>query len=63
MLEDLAQVMRDPLNQEIIEKLRGISKFVVYGKHHVLCEEGAPVEKIYLVRSGWIRRSRGSVNV
>lgn len=59
VLEDLAQVMRDPLNQEIIEKLRGISKFVVYGKHHVLCEEGAPVEKIYLVRSGWIRRSRG----
>ena len=32
---------------------------MVYGKHHVLCQEGTPVEKIYLVRSGWIRRSRG----
>ena len=59
VLEDLGQVMRDPLNPEIIEKLRGVSKFVVYGKHHVLCQEGTPVEKIYLVRSGWIRRSRG----
>jgi Fe-S-cluster-containing dehydrogenase component/CRP-like cAMP-binding protein len=59
VLEDLGQVMRDPGNKEIVEKLREISKFVVYGKHHVLCEEKEPVEKIYLIRSGWIRRSRG----
>lgn len=59
VLEDLGQVMSDPLKQEIIDKLRKISKFVVYGKHHVLCQEKTPVEKIYLIRSGWIRRSRG----
>ena len=59
VLEDLSQTMRDPLSEELVAKLREISRFVVYGKHHVLCEEKAPVEKIYLVRSGWVRRSRG----
>ncbi|MCM3873277.1 MAG: 4Fe-4S dicluster domain-containing protein, partial [Pyrinomonadaceae bacterium] len=38
---------------------REISKFVVYGKHHVLCQEGTPIDKIFLIRSGWVRRSRG----
>ena len=59
VLEDLSQAMRDPLNEELVNKLREISKFVVYGKHHVLCEEKTPVDKIYLVHSGWVRRSRG----
>ncbi len=59
VLEDLSQAMRDPLNEDLVNKLREISKFVVYGKHHVLCEEKTPVDKIYLVRSGWVRRSRG----
>jgi Fe-S-cluster-containing dehydrogenase component/CRP-like cAMP-binding protein len=59
VLEDLSQEMRDPLSQDLVIKLREISKFMVYGKHHVLCQEGTPVEKIYLIRSGWVRRSRG----
>lgn len=56
LFEDLTQTVRDP---SIIEKLRAISKFVVYGKHHVLCEEGTPIDKIFLIKSGWVRRSRG----
>ena len=59
VLEDLTQTVHDPANAAIINKLREISKFVVYGKHHVLCEEGAPVDKIFLIKSGWVRRSRG----
>src|SRR6185503_9932852 len=59
VLEDLSQEMKDPLSQDLVDKLREISKFMVYGKHHVLCQEGTPVEKIYLIRSGWVRRSRG----
>ena len=59
VLADLTQTVRDPANAAIIEKLREISKFVVYGKHHVLCEEGTPIDKIFLIRSGWVRRSRG----
>jgi Fe-S-cluster-containing dehydrogenase component/CRP-like cAMP-binding protein len=59
VLEDLAQAMRGSLSEDLVGKLREFSKFVVYGKHHVLCQEKAPVEKIYLIRSGWVRRSRG----
>jgi Fe-S-cluster-containing dehydrogenase component/CRP-like cAMP-binding protein len=59
VLEDLSQSVRHPLNKEIVEKLREISKFVVYGKYHVLCEERTPIDKIFLIRSGWVRRSRG----
>jgi carbon-monoxide dehydrogenase iron sulfur subunit len=59
VLEDLTEALSDPLNKQIVEKLRQISKFVVYGKHHVLCQEGTPIDKIFLIRSGWVRRSRG----
>ncbi|MCM3872979.1 MAG: cyclic nucleotide-binding domain-containing protein, partial [Pyrinomonadaceae bacterium] len=59
VLEDLTQAVSDPLNKPIVQKLREISKFVVYGKHHVLCQEGTPIDKIFLIRSGWVRRSRG----
>lgn len=59
VLEDLARAMRDPLSEELVDKLREVSKFVVYGKHHVLSQEGKPVDRIYLIRSGWVRRSRG----
>ena len=59
VLEELSHAVSGPLNREIVEKLREISKFVVYGKHHVLCQENSPIEKIFLIRSGWVRRSRG----
>ena len=32
---------------------------MVYGKHHVLCQEQAPIDKIILIKSGWVRRVRG----
>lgn len=59
VLEDLSQVVDDPLNKQIIDKLREISRFVVYGKHHVLCQEHTPIEKVFLIKSGWVRRARG----
>ena len=32
---------------------------MVYGKPHLLCEEGKPADKIILIKSGWVRRIRG----
>src|SRR5882672_9033409 len=46
-------------NEAIVRKLREIGKFMVYGKHHVLCQETEPVENIVLIKSGWVRRVRG----
>ncbi len=58
VLEDLTHEGRSA-NEAIVRKLREIGKFMVYGKHHVLCQETMPVENIVLIKSGWIRRVRG----
>src|SRR5262245_35217087 len=39
--------------------LGNISQFMGYGKHHVLVQEGMPIDRIFLIRSGWVRRVRG----
>jgi Fe-S-cluster-containing dehydrogenase component/CRP-like cAMP-binding protein len=57
-LEDLSQPGR-VADDEIVERLREIGKFMVYAKHHVLCQEGTPIDKVLLIKSGWIRRVRG----
>ncbi|MEP6920073.1 MAG: cyclic nucleotide-binding domain-containing protein [bacterium] len=59
LIEELSETVTDPLNKDVLEKLRDISKFVVYGKHHVLCQENSQIDKLFLIRSGWVRRSRG----
>lgn len=57
--EELGQVLAGPLSREIIDRLSDISKFAVYGKGHILCEEGRPAKEIILVKNGWVRRVRG----
>ena len=39
--------------------LGNLAQFMVYGKHHILIEEGKPIEKLFLIRGGWVRRVRG----
>lgn len=39
--------------------LGSLAQFMVYGKHHLLVEEGKPIEKLFLIRGGWVRRVRG----
>jgi len=59
VLEDLTEEGRSAANEAIVRKLREIGKFMVYGKHHVLCQETEPIENIILIKSGWVRRVRG----
>src|SRR6266436_96108 len=39
--------------------LGNLAQFMVYGKHHLLVEEGKPIEKLFLICGGWVRRVRG----
>ena len=39
--------------------LGNLAQFMVYGKHHLLVEEGKPIDKLFLIRNGWVRRVRG----
>jgi Fe-S-cluster-containing dehydrogenase component/CRP-like cAMP-binding protein len=59
VMEDLTQILPDAASAATLKKLREIGRFSVYGKHHVLCEEDKPIEKVFLIRSGWVRRIRG----
>jgi len=47
------------LNPLDLVALGNISQFMAYGKHHVLVQEGMPIDRIFLIRSGWVRRVRG----
>ena len=58
-LEELSDDVRGPLDARIIDTLRDVGRFAVYGKNHVLCQEGAPIDRIYVIKSGWVRRIRG----
>jgi len=58
VLEDINPVI-GPAREPVIRKLREIAKFNVYGKHHVICTEHAPIQSIILIKSGWVRRVRG----
>jgi Fe-S-cluster-containing dehydrogenase component/CRP-like cAMP-binding protein len=57
VLEELATTKH--LSQRVVDQIRQIGRYMVYGKHHVLCKEGTPIDKLILIRSGWVRRSRG----
>src|SRR6267142_1474032 len=39
--------------------LGNLAQFMAYGKHHLLVEEGKPIDRLFLIRSGWVRRVRG----
>ena len=59
VLEDLSLVSEQELSSSSVDQLKQHARYMVYGKHHVLCREGSPIDKLILTKSGWVRRSRG----
>jgi Fe-S-cluster-containing dehydrogenase component/CRP-like cAMP-binding protein len=49
----------DALSAVELVTLGNLGQFMAYGKHHLLVEEGKPIEKLFLIRNGWVRRVRG----
>lgn len=58
-LVDVRQVTGEAFNQELLDKLGKSARFMVYAKHHVLFNEGEPVDRIIFIKNGWVRRVRG----
>lgn len=58
-LVDVRQVTGGSFNQELLDKLGKSARFMVYAKHHVLFNEGEPIDRVIFIRSGWVRRVRG----
>ena len=59
VLEDFALISDKPVSQALAEELRRSARYMVYGKNHVLCKEGQPIDRLILIKNGWVRRSCG----
>jgi Fe-S-cluster-containing dehydrogenase component/CRP-like cAMP-binding protein len=59
VVEDIREASHDAFSAEQLARLGGAARFMVYGKHHVLFQEGEPIEKVLFIKSGWVRRLRG----
>jgi CRP-like cAMP-binding protein len=60
VLEDLSHISGKSLSLELTGELLRTSRYMVYGKNHVLCQEDAPIDRLILIKSGWVRRSHGA---
>src|SRR5258706_2618214 len=49
----------DALSAVELLALGNLAQFMAYGKHHLLVEEGKPIDRLFLIRNGWVRRVRG----
>jgi Fe-S-cluster-containing dehydrogenase component/CRP-like cAMP-binding protein len=58
-LLDVRHATGGAFDDELLARLGDAARFVVYGRNHVLHAEGERVERVVLIRDGWIRRVRG----
>lgn len=59
VLEDFTHFSDQPLSQELMNALRQSARFMIYGKHHLLCTQREPIDRVIFIKSGWVRRARG----
>jgi Fe-S-cluster-containing dehydrogenase component/CRP-like cAMP-binding protein len=61
-LLEVEEASRDTFSPELLKQLGDAARFTVYGKNHVLCQEGHPLNRLVFVKNGWVRRVRGLAN-
>jgi Fe-S-cluster-containing dehydrogenase component/CRP-like cAMP-binding protein len=59
LVEDLRLTTGKPLTQELTDALRRTARYMVYSKNHILCKEGERIDRLILIKNGWVRRSHG----
>ena len=60
VVEDLSNITGKQLNEPLANELRNTARYMVYSKHHVLCQEGEPIDRLILIKNGWVRRTHGA---
>ncbi|HUQ30772.1 MAG TPA: cyclic nucleotide-binding domain-containing protein, partial [Pyrinomonadaceae bacterium] len=61
-LLEVEEASRDTFSPELLKQLGDAARFTVYGKNHVLCQEGDPLNRLVFIKNGWVRRVRGLPN-
>jgi len=58
-LLEIEQSTNDAFPPELLKQLGDAARFTVYGKNHVLFQEGDVINRLVLIKNGWARRTRG----
>src|SRR2546421_5855170 len=58
-IDQLQAVVGDTLTPVDLVAVGNLSQFMAYGKHHLIVKEGTPIDRLILMRNGWLRRVRG----
>jgi len=58
-IAELQEVVGESLSPVDLVAVGNLAHFLAYGKHHLLVKEGTPLDKIVLIKTGWLRRVRG----
>src|SRR6266576_4967316 len=58
-IDQLQAVTGDTLSPVDLVAVGNLSQCMAYGKHHLLVKEDTPIDRLILMRSGWLRRVRG----
>src|SRR5258708_3501696 len=62
-IERIRQATDAAFTQAQLDLLQEISSFRVFGRSHLLCEQGQQIDKVFLINNGWVRRSRDLARV
>jgi Fe-S-cluster-containing dehydrogenase component/CRP-like cAMP-binding protein len=58
VIEDLKGAIK--LTDEMVTDLRAVSTFRVFSKNHVLVREKTTIDRLYLIKQGWLKRAHDS---
>jgi Fe-S-cluster-containing dehydrogenase component/CRP-like cAMP-binding protein len=61
-LLEVEEATHGAFSQELLKQLGDAARFTVYGKNHILFQEGDPLNRLVFIKNGWVRRVRGLVN-
>ena len=58
-LLEIEQSTEGAFPPELLRQLGDAARFTVYGKNHVLFQEGDVINRLVFIKNGWARRTRG----
>ncbi|HEX8890650.1 MAG TPA: cyclic nucleotide-binding domain-containing protein, partial [Pyrinomonadaceae bacterium] len=58
-LLEIEQTAEGAFPPELLKQLGDAARFTVYGKNHVLFQEGDVINRLVFIKNGWARRTRG----
>lgn len=57
-LLEVQEATLNAFSPDLLNSLRGLARFTVYPKDHMLFREGDPLETLIFINNGWVRRIR-----